>query len=699
MIWGIGACLVVIGLALGLAYVAAPNPAVTPTSTSTSTSPTTTSSNGTSTETKTGINSRFTNPNPKANGTGTSPEVAGDSRPAPDNQADPASTVYIGRAYDGQPARAIQTVLTTRRRDATYQALVRYQPQEVLTTEIPGLSDVRQALAAEGKLLPSVIRRVDQETEMFVDNLGQSLHSLMSYTAYVNIDGAVVAYDMAQTSGGQAERLVGHRTKKGAIIDIYRGGQRVDTNEVTFPNNKTFIPVEMELIPQWFETHPDASLRKEPVLFSLFMPEVMGFILLKAQPLPDQVIPIGNANWECQRYEVWTSSMQTNEGTKAHQIMWFDKQPNSGLLMRVEDIDPSLKPGEGPVTERRNADELSHLHQSVEPVPVLPKHDFPYPLNETLLYTVHTGEQDIGHVHIKFEPVSAEADPQAAFKATAIVDIGAVGNQRHESSSTLFNKNWEAVNYTAIGQESSDVRTDYSVDAKVSGGQMSMSLQRHTVVPPPMIRKPEPTEAPAAPSAEDKEKTEELWPSGKDPLRRVLISDEDAKAEEDANAVPKDTHQQVTRPLTPGSFLFDHNRLEQLAALAHRLPLPDLTKKDAPHTIYQKAGLCFVRQNRAGVVLFEISPEPQPQLTERQKQREEAERSLEPQLFVAKATSAMMPCQMLLAPDGRILELTLNFGAKEITYTLDDPIMRRRAERANREKMKQGPRLLRPDWW
>ena len=71
----------------------------------------------------------------------------------------------------------------------------------------------------------------------------------------------------------------------------------------------------------------------------------------------------------------------------------------------------------------------------------------------------------------------------------------------------------------------------------------------------------------------------------------------------------------MTRPLTPGSFLFDHNRLEQLAALAHRLPLPDLTKKDAPHTIYQKAGLCFVRQNRAGVVLFEISPELQPQLT------------------------------------------------------------------------------------
>ena len=693
IIWGIAACLVIAGLALLLAYVAAPKPA-TPDNPTTSATATATSAS-TSTDARTGINTRFTGGNPKV-------DSPGDSRPAPEAHADPATTVYIGRDYDAASPRTIQTVLTTRRRDATYQALVRYHPQEVLTTEIPGLQDVRQAMAAENKMLPSVIRRVDQETEMFVDNLGQPLHSIMSYTAYVNIDGMVVAYDLAQTSGGQAERLVGHRTKKGAIVDIYRGNQRVDTNEVTFPNSKTFIPVEMELIPQWFQTHAEAAMKKEPVLFSLFMPEVMGFILLKAQPVPDQVVPIGSANWDCQRYEVWTSSMQSNEGQKAHQIMWFDKQPNSGLLMRVEDIDPSLKPGEGPVTERRDADELAHLRQSVEPVPQLPKHDFPYPLNETLLYTVHTGEQDIGHIHIKFEQVSAEANPKAAYKATAIVDIGAVGNQRHETASTLFNKNWEAIDYTAVGRESSDVRTDYSVDAKVSAGMMTMALQRHTLVPPPMTKKPE-TPNPGGPAASDKDKAnkepEELWPAGKDPLRRVPISDEDAKAEEDANTVAKDTHQELTRPLTPGSFLFDHNRLEQLAAMAHRLPLPDLTKRDAPRTIYQKAGLCFVRQNRAGVVLFDISPEPQPQLTERQKQREEAERSLEPQLYIVNATSAMMPCQMLLAPDGRILELTLKFGAKEITYTLDDPIMRRRAERASREKMKQGPRLLRPPWW
>src|SRR5262249_23135682 len=155
-------------------------------------------------------NSRFMTPNATGTGLPGATIVPGDKpdeHGPPDAHADPATTVYIGRNYDPLQPRRVHTVLTTRRRDATYQALIRYEPVEALSSEIPGVGDVRQALASQGKILPQVIRRIDQETEMFIDNLGQPLHSIMSYTAYVNLDGYVVAYDLAQSSGGTPERL------------------------------------------------------------------------------------------------------------------------------------------------------------------------------------------------------------------------------------------------------------------------------------------------------------------------------------------------------------------------------------------------------------------------------------------------------------------------------------------------------------
>jgi hypothetical protein len=32
-------------------------------------------------------------------------------------------------------------------------------------------------------------------------------------------------------------------------------------------------------------------------------------------------------------------------------------------------------------------------------------------------------------------------------------------------------------------------------------------------------------------------------------------------------------------------------------------------------------------------------------------------------------------------------------------YALDDPIMRRRAERAKKQKLQEGPQIIRPPWW
>src|SRR5205085_10078084 len=114
---------------------------------------------------------------------------------------------------------------------------------------------------------------------------------------------------------------------------------------------------------------------------------------------------------------------------------------------------------------------------------------------------------------------------------------------------------------------------------------------------------------------------------------------------------------------------------------------------------FQKAALYLVRQNRCGVLLFEIRNEVKPKLTERQKRCLADEDLKEPPLFVASATAAMMPCRMLLTPDGRILELAMKYGSGDVSYTLDDPIMRRRAERARIQKLQEGPKLVRPPWF
>src|SRR5205807_1940209 len=69
-------------------------------------------------------------------------KLSGDNKernPFADLTGDPMTTVFTGRAYDPMTLNPmpIQTILTTRRRDAVYQALVRYQPQPVSSLELP----------------------------------------------------------------------------------------------------------------------------------------------------------------------------------------------------------------------------------------------------------------------------------------------------------------------------------------------------------------------------------------------------------------------------------------------------------------------------------------------------------------------------------------------------------------------------------
>jgi hypothetical protein len=611
-------------------------------------------------------------------------------------QGHPDTSVYIGRDYD-ERKRVVHTVLTTKKNGATYEVLVRYEPQPVSSDILPGIKDIVESLTARGEQLAHEIRQIDQEVELFMMNLGQPLHSIISYRAYVNMDGRVVAYDLAQSTGGEAQRFVGHLTRKGLIVDVFRGGENVDRNEITFPNPKTFIPVELELIHQHYLSHKEQLAKKEAVLFPFFFPEVMGFIYMAAKPLEDQVIAVGDATFDCAHYLVETKSMQASEGMVARQEMWFDKRTE--LLMKIQEIDPTIKAGEGPITERTGIGVLKEMRPLLVDAPKLPEKPFPYPLDRDLIYTVKAPAKSgglgkgspedvtLGTVRVRFSAAQEKSDEP--YVATANVDLNGSGTMRHETARTNFNKNWEPVRYRADGDETSDVKMQYSVSARSSGERLNVSLDRHMA---PVAAVPEEAQPAVKPASKQ---DNELWPDGRDPLRRVIIGEN----EEESRPVTQPlSRQDLARPLTSGTYLFDFNRLEHLASLVYKFPLPKAPAKDeAPETLYQKAALFFVRQNRGGVLMFEVSPEKK--AVPEKKKNESLDDSGEPQLFVASVAHAMMPCSMLIHPDGRILELCMKYGSGEITYTLDDPITRRRAERAQREKLKKGPMLLRPDWW
>jgi len=41
----------------------------------------------------------------------------------------------------------------------------------------------------------------------------------------------------------------------------------------------------------------------------------------------------------------------------------------------------------------------------------------------------------------------------------------------------------------------------------------------------------------------------------------------------------------------------------------------------------------------------------------------------------------------------------MKYGSSDVTYTLDDPVMRHRAAAAKRKQLQEGPRIIRPPWW
>jgi hypothetical protein len=449
----------------------------------------------------------------------------------------------------------------------------------------------------------------------------------------------------------------------------------------------------MEFIHQWFQNNAEARQKSEPVKFSVFIPEVMAFVWLVAKPLGSQVIPVKDRNYDCERYDVRTVSTQGSEGLQARQEMWFDKR--SGLLMKREDFETTFAPGDAPVTERGGPEDLAKVRPLVVRAPELPEKTFPYQFGDELVYRVRVGDGELGQLNFQFkraDGAGAGADEQ--FMATARVNLEARGAVRHESAVTRFNSRWQPVSYLAAGDEMTDAKATYKVEAKVGQGKAEVTIQRQ--IEPAAAAQPTPPPKAGVASA----LPESDW---HDPLKRVPIGDDEAGAQE-AALVPRAVSQTFGRTLYAGTYLFDHNRLEHLAAVAYRFSLPLAAQAgekptDAPVVAWQKVAFYAVRQNRSGVVLFEIRPEPKAVLTERQQLRLTPAERNEPRLYVASATSPLLPCRMLLAPDGRLLELSLKHGNQEVVYTLDDPIMRRRAERAKKQKLQEGPQIIRPPWW
>ncbi len=624
---------------------------------------------------------------------------------APDN-------VFIGHAIDS--GRKVNTIFTTHKKGILYQALIRYEPTMVGWDEAPGHADLMQLFARQDRPLPPRLKCIEQESEMISDNLGEPLRFVTSIKYYCNpIDGRALGYDMAQTTGGQSQRMVGHLNKNGVSIDIYRGGQFMDRQEISFVRD-TWIPIEYEFIHQWYTNPTNAAARatREQIKWSIFVPEAMAQVLLVTRPLEDQRISIGDASYYCARYEVLTVSTQSAEGLYARQDMWFDK--DTGRIMRRQDFDATMEQIDAPVTERepyQRLDELKRMSELPVAPPEVPYKSAEFLANRDYNYHVNAGDKPLGRLKVRYSRIEPGKAPpfvpnggalpaNAAFFSVANVNMDTGGTLRDETAVTLYDSSWNPLGYEARGQEKAGARLNYETSVRIASERISVRSHREPV---PELKLAGLHTA-ALLGAQLGTRAQSAAGEWKDPLRRVPVGDDDASAAEEEKA-PRLADQAWTRAFPAGTFISDFNRLEHLALIAARLPLPPPPPPEHPPPLeplkvgFQKVALYLVRQNRCGVILFETRNEQKPKLTERQKRRLSDEDLNEPSLYVASASAAMMPCRMLLTPDGRILELTMKYGSGDVTYTLDDPIMRRRAERARVQRLQEGPKLVRPPWY
>ncbi len=626
---------------------------------------------------------------------------------APVDETEPKQTGAKSKSEKDKPK--IISCFVTRRGEVPYQRVIRYNKVAVPFASMPGAAEVAEALQLKGKRISPMVFRVDQETESVIDNLGLETRSQVSYKAYLDwYDGQVIAYDIASTSGGIPQRLLGRLSKKGVKVDILRGGRKVDLNEVTFPHDTSILPIEMEFVHDWYQVHSDY---KKPVQWLFFVPEVFGFIRLIVYPPTLEHLPHRGSVHQCAKYEVVVTSTKAQEGVFSRQQMWFDMKTRA-LLRRV-DLEPGNKASDEVMAERIDPKDIQELQPQIVRAPKMKLKKFPYILDRTLTYFVTSREKDLGFIRVRFSRQEKDASGPAGYLAHAEVELETGGSFRKETATTRYDEHFLPIQYVAKGEEAADQKADYEVDTRFKNGQVTLQMKRKVnplkaetgagAVDPEELGPPLGFGAGEGPKPDQEKKP---LPEGKwePPLRHVALED----GQEDS---PKPRFQDRTfqRPLSEGTFVYDFNRVEHLAAAVFSFPLPSgaVPVKGRPPEAFQRLGLFLVRQNKAGVLFFTIRPEPTrvPEEDEWEDGSSGQGKGADPgssqpeRLFMVNATGALLPCTMLLDSRGRLVQLTTRFGSGEVTYTLDDPIMRMRQERARKRRGQEGPVLLKPPWY
>jgi len=592
---------------------------------------------------------------------------------------DPAAHVLEEPPLD--PKR-IAACYLTHKGGAPFQAQVRFLPQIAPVEAMPGFEDVEDALRREGQPLPPTVQVMDQYSETRADVLGVKTRTLVSYRTYLNaLDGRILAYDLGITSGGVPTRYVGFLSRKGVTVETYRGMVRVDQREVDGPRGTLIMPQELEFMHYVFVRKPD---RKDPLLASFFVPELMNFVTLAARPMGRESLPFRGVNRECAKYEVRVSAGQAREGASSLQMLWFDVRDNT-LLQRI-DYQDGVPHAEYPHSERVDFSALEGLqHLAIRPPADMPApRALPFELDREQRFTVRARDKVIGRVRLKFSKHPADRSGPVGYLSDATVELSTESGMRRELAQTRYDTALVPFAYFAQGEEAGDALAAYKLEATYRDGKFTLRQQRD-------VRGSEGAEPQAL---QVHGALDPVWGM---PLERIDLDSEPA-------AIFQPRAQDVTssRLLSAGTFLYDFNRVEHLIALASRLPLTETPAGKKPEDVapvFQRAALFSIRRNQGAVALIGVRPEPRP---ERPQDDPELLGDLEeegPPLCVATARSAALNCTLLLAPDGRLMQFTENYGTNEVTYTLDDPIMRRREANEKKLRGQQGPTLLRPPWF
>jgi hypothetical protein len=584
--------------------------------------------------------------------------------------------------------RRIDSCYVTRSEGVTYQSVTYYQPVPAACAEAPGFPEVAAYLALQGRPLPRLLLRVDREGEMLCDNLGLRTRTVLSSRVYLHPqDGCALAYDVAMTEGGVPQRLRGYRTKVGAAVETYRGGERLDQNEIQLPPGVEIMPPTMDFVHLYFQKNKESRELK----CSFFVPEMMGLVYMAAEPRGSEVLAHGGRMRDCARYEIRFGSTRALENVYTRQQVWFDRE--MGDLLKRVDFAPGPQGSQTQVTERVEAGAARTLQPLVMRPTALAEAGFPYALDQELVYRVRMDDQELGSIRVRFSPQAADADGPAGYTARARVDLGTRGegqlSRRREEALTRWDSRFLPLSYSATGEEAVEAKADYSLRVSLAEGRMRMNLHR-------VIRALPGAPAPKPVGKGDVPGQAAGW---KEPLAPVALKEEESLSPAQHGPMARD--EEFERPLSPGVCLYDYHRVEHLAVVAYRLPRPAAGARtgEGPAALSQQVAFYMVRQNQSGLVPFTVTLEPEVRAGEGEAEAiPEADEPL-PRLLVAGSTHALLPCRMLLAPDGRLLEFVSLVGTHEVVYTLEDPIMRQRAERQRRKPPQEGPVLLRPPWY